>query len=182
MERKPPDIMAEIRRLRGKLQSLQTVLMEQGVELDPATPTSLQVRPGIGRTWATLWGRDKSSLRIVGVDRIGQLIVRPVDFQASISIGKTNSTDASGFAQIDMGEVVDFVAIEARTAARVKVYFGMTSSDLKHWRYLHQEGSGGASPTSRGEYFHTCRHLYFVVSPATLGEVINVVGEVFPKQ
>ncbi len=181
-EPKLPDIMAEIRALRGKVQELETILTEQGVELEPRTPTSLKVKPGISRVWATLWGRDKTSLRIVGVDRIGQLIVRPVSCENCIAVYKSGTTDGAGYLTIDMGRIVDFAAIRVLTAGYVKVWFGMKEGGWEHGRHLIQSGSGGVNPTSIGEYFQRFRWLRVNIAAGAGAEQVGVEGEVFPEQ
>lgn len=178
---KPPDILAQIRALQGKMQELETILTEQGVELEPDTPTSLQLRPGIGRVWATLWGRDKGSLRIIGVDRVGQLIARSPRWELCTTTIKVTNFAATGEITVDLGKVVDFVHL-ATFQCMFWAEFSMKGLVWGNRRYAHYEGHDVTQWHGWLVEYVRCQYVKLNCIVHGSGVNFDVIGETFPEQ
>lgn len=176
----PLDIaQAEIARLERQQQKLRTILTEQGVKLDPTTPPSLTLNPGLSRVWSTMWGRDGNDLRVVQVDGNGQVVTRPPCWEKYTTIHKTPTLDIPNDVIVDFGKVVDFVQVHGYNYS-FSAEFSMDNDKWYGLRYpigfLLLVGRWGCqlSISIRCQYVKII--YYWHVEP----NAIEVVGEVSP--
>lgn len=113
-----PD-MEEFRKSLPKLrtQKLNTVMTEEGVELDPVSLIGKPIRETIGRVWSTLWGWTGSVKRLLKCDNRGNLIVRPFVWPIGTLTTDTTVCAGNALSMYSWGMWYDHIQITCKGAA-----------------------------------------------------------------
>ncbi len=151
------------------------------MEFDPPLRGAARISQGISRVWSTLWGSDRKALRLVVVDGNGQLVVRPPRWDLCTTVVKTEVSTVNAVANIDFGQMVDWVSISMELGP-FHVQFSADNSTWRNRRVSISREWAAGFPGSVFEGFIRCRYLNFPYVLCLLGVTVTAIGETFPTE
>ncbi len=139
-------------------QALKTPLSEFGLDLEPATPSGLQVASSIGRAWALVFGKIGNSLYPLSVDSRGRLTVQKDRLEAFASTWITFPLAAGAWTVHDFGHTVHGVEV-AIPGQFGQVEFSMNNVDWYGDAHTWEGAFPMAGSSSCRSFEVTCRYV-----------------------